>query len=85
MDRAEGAIITEQGITFAIVLVKEYVLNTSEKDKTKTALEMRMRMPVVLASIDSMGRLKTYGRSDIVKFLSNVPTHAIPWAELKIP
>jgi hypothetical protein len=82
----QGAVIKEQGVTFGIIVVKEYVL----RDRTRAdSLVARSQVvfggiPVVLMAQDYSGRPKYYGRPDIVKFLAKVPMEAIPWKEYTI-
>ncbi len=82
----QGAIIKEQGVTFAVVIVKKHVI-----DSTFTANECICNfqpffpsLPVVLMAQDYHGRATYYGRKDIVKFLSNIPLYAIPWKKISI-
>jgi hypothetical protein len=78
----EGAVIKEQGVTFAIVIVKANVLdNRSEADGLITTFQLQAfgSIPVVLMAQNSRGTPRYYGRTDIVRFLSHVPVHAIPW------
>lgn len=79
----QGALVKEQGITFAIVIVKPHILN----DRSR-ANEMQMsfrsvfgNVPTVLMAQNSSGRPTYLGRPDIVKFLANVPVSCIPWKE----
>jgi len=79
----QGAIIKEQGVTFAIVVVKKFVIDSlSESEK---AINEFMRhfpgMPVTLMAQDSRGRATYRGRNDIVRFLSNIHHSQIPWRE----
>ncbi|MCE7699614.1 MAG: hypothetical protein K8E24_012665, partial [Methanobacterium paludis] len=71
------------GVTFAIVIVKKYVLDqTSEADKTIKAFQPAFPgVPVVLMSQDSRGVPTYYGRKDIVNFMANVPLEVVPWKE----
>ena len=77
----EGAVIKEQGQTFAVVVVKRHV--TNNQHEAASAIRSFSRyfpgMPVVLMSQDAHGRATYFGRPDISKFLSRVPQHAIPW------
>lgn len=77
----EGAIIKEQGITFAIVIVKPYVFNnSSEKEKAQITFSRYFPgMPTILMSQDSRGTPTYYGRTDISKFLANTDINRIPW------
>lgn len=76
-----AAVIREQGVTFALVLVKKHVVdsNGSAEDAIEDFSGAFPGMPVVLAAQDSRGRFSYYGRSDIVRFLSRVRPSRIPW------
>ena len=79
----QGAVIKEQGITFAIVIVKKYVTGTrSEASRTIASFQhIFPGIPIVLMAQDSRGKPTYYGRKDIVRFLAKVPLSAIPWKE----
>lgn len=81
MSQFEGAVIREQGVTFAIVIVRSSVLqNTSEaNDAIQSFQPVFPGMPVVLMAQDSRGRPTYYGRRDISSFMANVPLRAVPW------
>jgi hypothetical protein len=77
----EGAKVTEQGVTFGIVIVRPHVLNNSREQTGARALGTQAfgPIPIVLMAQDGQG-LPTYqGRPDIVQFLSNVFVEQIPW------
>lgn len=77
----EGAVIREQGVTFAVVVVKNHVLNSAH-EANQTIASFRPvfpGMPVVLMAQDVSGRPTYYGRPDISKFLSNISPSRIPW------
>ena len=77
----QGAVVREQGVTFAIAVVKQYVLsNRIEAGRVSAAFSRIFpRMPVVLMAQDHRGVPTYLGRRDIVRFLSRVPMRAIPW------
>lgn len=79
----QGALIKEQGVTFAIVIVKKHVLdNLNAAQRTiQTFAPVFSGFPVVLMAQDLQGRPSYYGRRDIAKFMANVPLSAIPWRE----
>lgn len=80
--RFQGAVVREQGVEFAIVVVKPQVLDCrSEGEQMITAWRARFGVPVVLMAQDSRGTPTYFGRTDIVRFLSRVPLRAIPWRE----
>ncbi len=84
--KMQGAVVKEQGVTFAVACVKPQVLNnTRVADKTICSLHSVFGgMPIVLMAQDSCKRAKYYGRRDISQFLSKIPVSAIPWREYNI-
>ncbi len=77
----EGAMITEQGVTFGIVIVKPNVLNNPQEQAGARALGTQAfgPVPIVLMAQDGRGVPTFQGRLDIVQFLSNVFVEQIPW------
>lgn len=84
--KLQGAVIIEQGVTFAIVVVKQSVTNyTSKIIRTRQQLQPFFpNMPIILMSQDSNGTPHYYGRRDIVEFLKTVRLDQIPWKEFHI-
>lgn len=81
----EGAIITEQGVTFSIVVVKPRILrNSSECDNMRRSLQRVFPSPIILMAQDSHGIPTYQGRTDIVKFLANIHISQIPWKRYAI-
>ncbi|MBC8136638.1 MAG: hypothetical protein H8F28_12180 [Fibrella sp.] len=83
----EGAVVKEQGITFAIVIVKPHVVQ-SPFEATRFINGFGARafpgMPVVLMAQNYRGVPTYYGRRDIVNFLANTVVAAIPWRQYTI-
>lgn len=81
--RFQGAIVREQGVKFAIVVVKKHLIeNRIEADRaTASFRSVFLGMPVVLMAQDNSGRPTYYGRPDISRFLANKTLPAIPWQE----
>ena len=77
----EGAVIREQGVTFAVVVVKEHVVNNSfEADRTIRAFQPAFPgMPVVLMAQDYRGVPTYYGRRDISQFMADVTLECVAW------
>lgn len=84
--RFEGAVIKEQGVTFAIVVVKKRVVdNRNEADRViRSFAPVFPGLPVVLVAQDSQGRATYYGREDIANFMANVPLSAVRWKEYTV-
>lgn len=77
----EAALVKEQGVTFAVVVVKKHVVD-NPGEAQEAALGFRGAfpgVPIVLMGQDSTGRPTYYGRKDIVRFLANIPFQRLPW------
>ncbi|MNF32653.1 hypothetical protein D3C77_596940 [compost metagenome] len=83
MTKFQGAVVREQGITFAIVIVKKQVVDSiHESEKAITLFSNYFPgMPVTLMGQDSRGRATYRGRQDIVNFLAKLHISQIPWKE----
>ena len=81
--RFQGAVIREQGVTFAIVIVKKHVIDSVSQanEAIGSFRPMFPGLPVVLMAQDQRGRPTYYGRRDISRFLASVPVQAIPWRD----
>ena len=77
----EGALLKEQGVTFAIVAVKPHVVsNSSQASEARSSFSRFFPgVPIILMGQDSSGRATYQGRTDIVRFLSHVSPTRIPW------
>jgi hypothetical protein len=77
----QGALVKEQGVTFAIVVVKPHVVQCQHTARKAAASFSSIfpGMPIVLMAQNSRGVPTYSGRRDIVNFLANVPVSAIPW------
>ncbi len=76
-----AAVIIEQNVTFAVVLVRPETLNDKNfADRLIDTLEPSFgEIPVVLMVQDAAGTPTYYGRTDIAEFLANVPLESMPW------
>ena len=81
MAQIDAAIVKEQGVTFAIAVVKSYILNSpSERERALVSFQgLFPHMPIILMAQDARGIPHYWGRRDIVNFLANVPMSCIPW------
>ncbi|MGH8414711.1 MAG: hypothetical protein ACRESX_08285 [Gammaproteobacteria bacterium] len=79
----QGAVVREQGQTFAVVVVRQHVLdNRTEAAEAMAAFVPAFPgMPIVLMAQDSCGRPRYRGRPDIARFLASIPMTAIPWRD----
>ena len=81
-----GAVIIEQGVTFAIISVRPSVTQYTAR---ATAFRREIagffpNMPIILMSQDAIGVPHYYGRRDIVEFLKTIRVDQIPWKEYHI-
>ena len=81
-----GAVIIEQGVTFAIVAVRSTVTQyTVRSIRMRRALSVYFpNRPIILMSQDANGEPHYYGRKDIVDFLKTIRLDQIPWKEYHI-
>ncbi len=77
----EGAVIREQGVTFAVVVVKRHVVDNSlEAGRAIQSFQpLFPGLPVVLMAQDHRGVPTYYGRRDISEFMASVPMSRVPW------
>ncbi|MBY0306777.1 MAG: hypothetical protein K2W86_16690 [Sphingomonas sp.] len=77
----EGAVLREQGVTFAIVVVKRHVVDnrTEAQSAIRSFSPVFPGVPVVLMAQDSSGRATYFGRPDITRFMSHVSPSRVPW------
>ena len=81
--KVQGAVIKEQGITFAIVVVKKHIVDSSKQSEETiySFSQLFPGMPIVLMAQDTRGIPKYRGRRDIVNYLANIHPSRIPWKE----
>lgn len=82
----QGALLKEQGVTFAIIVVPLSALQSSIKRSEWENFGHRVfgAIPIVLAAPMTGGRIKYWGRSDIVRFLSRIAPNLIRWKEYRV-
>lgn len=83
----DGALITEQGVTFAIVVVKSHVLNSdfsANQARNQFSTLFPVGTPIILMAQNSRGVPTYHGRKDIVKFLAKIHPSRIPWRRYTI-
>jgi hypothetical protein len=82
----EGALIREQGVSFAVVVVKPQVFTTSTaaEDLIRAFTPAFDGVPVVLMAQDGRGRPTYYGRKDIARFMAGVPLRRVRWKRFTI-
>lgn len=76
----DAALVEEQGVTFAVVLVKKHVFNfiTSKMDAISSFRPYFPGAHIILAR-QQPGGMEYYGDEDIVAFLSNIHSSQLPW------
>jgi hypothetical protein len=83
MNRFDGAVITHQGVDFAIAVVQSSLL-AQPRPKEQARAEFAAifgGLPTVLMAQDARG-VPTYdGRRDLVNFLASIAMERIPWQQ----
>lgn len=84
--RIQGAVIKEQAVTFAIVVVKKYVIDNkfSADEAISSFSSLFPGIPLILAAQDFCGRFTYYGRRDISNFLASIDARRIPWKDYTV-
>lgn len=79
----QGAVIREQGVKFAVVIVKRHVVDSQSEAQSaiRSFQPLFPGLPIVLMAQDSSGRPTYYGRRDISQFMASVPLSAVPWKQ----
>jgi hypothetical protein len=79
----QGAVIKEQNVTFAVVILKESAARQQgEREKAYLAFKPYFPgIPLVFMAQDGFGRATYWGRNDLARFLASVPVARIPWRE----
>lgn len=82
----EGAIVNDQGIKCAIVVVKDDIIQ--DASKSQEAIDAYRHifpdMPIILLGRDSQGKSSYCGPEDIVKVLAELDPNRIPWSRFII-
>ena len=81
-----GAVIIEQGVTFAIIAVRPEITRYTQNlvAARRELMQFFPNMPIILMSQDNDGTPHYYGRKDIVDFLKTIRLNQIPWKEYHI-
>lgn len=84
--QVQGAAISLQGRSFAIVLVgMELATNAGEADMAISTMQPAFGgVPVVLMAQKDDGSPVYYGDQDLVQLLADVPVEKMPWREYSV-
>ncbi len=82
----QGALIKEQNTTFAVVVVKLHVINSTQaSDNARRSFDpVFPGIPIVLMAQESDGTPIYQGRKDIAKYLAQLHISQIPWKTYNI-
>jgi len=82
----DGAVIEQQGVTFAVVAVQRSVLQAP--GRTREFIDnfspLFPGIPVVLFAQSSGGVPSIHGRKEYAKFLAEIPSNTIPWKKFTL-
>lgn len=86
MTEVMAALVREQSVNFAVVMVTEQSLRQPDSSKNRLASSMSTLFPgthVVLCAQDRAGTPTYWGRTDIVRFLSGLHISQLPWRKYR--
>ncbi len=80
----QGSVIKEQGMTFAIVVVRQDTINNEdEANNTIELFTQFFELPVVLMAQND-GTPLYFGKEEFVTILKPIPLEKIPWQKYSI-
>lgn len=80
MSTWQVALVREKGVEFAVILVRDSVVDSpSQRDNLIQLWSRELGMPAVLLG---ERRFRSFGRTDIVRFLRNVHPSQLPWRRI---
>ncbi|MFH2046019.1 MAG: hypothetical protein ABIK92_12825 [Pseudomonadota bacterium] len=84
--KISGAVIKEQAVTFAIVIVNKSAMQTIQVSrKTRAAYQgLFPGIPLILASKSSCGLFEYQGSKDLLGFMKLIDPSLIPWKEYTV-
>jgi hypothetical protein len=76
-----GSVMTEQGISFAVVQVHSYTVETpaEAEDAIQSYAKLFPGLPVVLMAVGGERSPTYWGRSDLANYMAHVPSKNVPW------
>lgn len=82
----QGAVVKEQGVTFAVVIVNPHILNSAEREVVRSKFRpyFPLGIPIVLMAPNPNGLPTYHGKQDIVNVLASNDFQRIPWKEYTI-
>lgn len=84
MTEMTAAVVREQGVTFAVALIKDHVLNSpSEADRSLQVVATALRCSLVVLMGERNGKLRG-NRRDVVDFVSRLHPSQLPWRKYRI-
>lgn len=84
MARLTAALVREQGVTFAVALVKNHVvLSPQQSSETIRAVSIALGCPLVVLMGESNRKLRG-NRNDVVRFVSNLHPSQLPWKKWNV-
>lgn len=75
------AIVREQGQTFSVVAVKDSALQPGQRERTLEAFQTEFGPRTAILGVSG----RSYGPTDIVRWLEGVHPSRLPWREFTLP
>jgi hypothetical protein len=84
MTTLTAAVVREQGVTFAVAIMKDHVLNSPMvADQQIRAVALALGCPLVVLMGETNRRLRG-NRQDVVNFVSRLHPSQLPWKKYHV-
>ena len=84
MANLTAAVVREQGVTFAVAIMQDWVLtNPQEADRQIPAVAHALGCPLVVLMGERNGQLRG-NRRDVVDFVASIDPARLPWCDYRL-
>ena len=83
----QGAVVSKSGTVFAIVVVKDHVVQDAAKAQRAVALFQKFfgKTPVILMALNEIGEPQWYGLPKLVQLVETASLESVKWRRYDIP
>ncbi|MBN8294791.1 hypothetical protein JI664_22665 [Rhodobacter sp. NTK016B] len=84
MAQIEAALVREQGVVFAVVVVKNHVVTSEQQSSEMISVCARALQCQNIVLMGESNRRLRGNRSDVVRFVANLDPRRLPWRKWTI-
>ena len=83
----QGAVVSKEGTVFAIVVVKQHVVENASRAKMALSVFQKFfgKTPVLLMALDNEGEPHWYGVPELIRLTARASLESIKWRIYTIP